>query len=70
MKMGMIYTADVLQDAGEEELELQIRVNRYEDLFEIYIDGKQVAYGDWSNNLLEILRDIVLIENVIADIKE
>ena len=67
MKTTMGYHTEVLCDEGLTETKFEIRINRHEDLFEIFMDDKQVAYGDWNENLLEMLRSIVKVEDALGD---
>ena len=67
MKTTIGYLTEVLVDEGEGETKFEIRVNRHEDVFEIFMNDKQVAYGDWTNNLLEMFRSIIKVEDVLGD---
>ena len=67
MKTTMGYLTEVLCDEGLAETKFEIRVNRHEDLFEILLDDKQIAYGDWNDNLLQMLRSIVKVEDALGD---
>ena len=67
MKTTIGYLTEVLVDEGEGETKFEIRINRHEDVFEIFMDDKQIAYGDWTNNLLEMFRSIVKVEDVLGD---
>ena len=67
MKTTIGYLTEVLIDEGQGEIKFEIRINRNEDLFEIFMDDKQIAYGDWTNNLLSMLRDIIKMEDALGD---
>ena len=67
MKTIMGYLTEVLCDEGEKEIKFEIRINRHEDLFEIFLDDKQIAYGDWNDNLLDMFRSIVKVEDALGN---
>ena len=67
MKTTIGYLTEVLCGEGEGETKFEIRINRHEDIFEIFMSDKQIAYGDWTDNLLEMLRSIIKVEDVLGE---
>jgi len=59
------YEIEVLPPEAEKEITLKIRVSRNEDIFTMFLDGKEICIGDWTGNLLEAFRSIVHTESTI-----
>jgi len=63
------YVTEVLISNDDDEYEFKIFVNRDEDIFQIFINDKQICFGDWTNNLLDMFRIIVFTERALAKIE-
>jgi len=65
MTVIVTYRIMVLVDEGD-DVPLEIRVNRDEDIFQLWLGEKQVAFGDWTSNLLLVLEEIVHTEKQLS----
>ena len=54
MKESIKITVVVDKTDKINELELELQVDTVEDMFFLYLDGKELCYGDWESNLRHV----------------
>ena len=56
------FKTEILSSSSDKDIKLEIEIDRSQDLFTLFIDGKSVGYGDYQGNLLDLIRTILITE--------
>lgn len=66
--MRMVYPIIVINNETDDEVKLELDINREEDVCDIVLDGKVIASADWSGNIVQIFEEIINIEKKLAEL--